>query len=157
MEGLYKKVIKGVYPKIPQHYSQDLNNVVRSLLQVSPHLRPDCGFHYTIADKISALPAVARRVDGKFSIEVDEGELCLLNTIKFPQSLHYLTEQLPKPNYCPLKIKPNQKPELQKTQSELAKEKPTHPEKSQEDFKLEAKNNTNDSNKAENSLSNTER
>ena len=36
MEGLYKKVTRGFYPKIPSHYSQDLNNVIRALLQVSP-------------------------------------------------------------------------------------------------------------------------
>ncbi len=43
MEGLYKKVIRGYYPRIPTHYSQDLNNVIRALLQVAPHLRPNCG------------------------------------------------------------------------------------------------------------------
>ena len=32
MEGLYKKVIRGFYPKIPAHYSQDLSNMIRSLL-----------------------------------------------------------------------------------------------------------------------------
>jgi len=32
MEGLYKKVIRGFYPKIPSHFSSDLNAVVRSLL-----------------------------------------------------------------------------------------------------------------------------
>ena len=25
MEGLFKKVIRGIYPKIPSHYSTDLN------------------------------------------------------------------------------------------------------------------------------------
>jgi len=32
MQGLYKRVLKGVYSKIPTHYSQDLNNVVSNLL-----------------------------------------------------------------------------------------------------------------------------
>ena len=32
MEGLYKKVIRGLYPKIPSHFSQDLSNTIRSLL-----------------------------------------------------------------------------------------------------------------------------
>ena len=32
MEGLYKKVIRGFYPKIPNHYSQELNNIIKSLL-----------------------------------------------------------------------------------------------------------------------------
>ena len=34
MEGLYKKVIRGYYPKISSTYSQDLSNVIRALLQV---------------------------------------------------------------------------------------------------------------------------
>jgi len=38
--------------------------------------------------------------------EVDE-ELnnMLLNTIRIPRNLHYLTDRLPKPNYMPLKTK----------------------------------------------------
>jgi len=43
MQGLYKKVIKGNYPKIPSHYSQDLATVIKYLLQVSPNIRPNCG------------------------------------------------------------------------------------------------------------------
>jgi NIMA (never in mitosis gene a)-related kinase len=42
MAGLYKKVIKGVYPKIPTHFSQDLNNTVKILMVVTPSLRPSC-------------------------------------------------------------------------------------------------------------------
>jgi len=43
MEGLYKKVIKGVYPKINmQVYSEDIALMVKSLLQVNPELRPSC-------------------------------------------------------------------------------------------------------------------
>lgn len=43
MPRLYKKVLRGVYPKIPVNYSQDLAAIVKLLLQVSPHLRPSCG------------------------------------------------------------------------------------------------------------------
>ena len=42
MEGLYKKVIRGFYEKIPSSYSQELANLVRMTLQVIPQLRPDC-------------------------------------------------------------------------------------------------------------------
>jgi NIMA (never in mitosis gene a)-related kinase len=34
MNGLYKRVLKGVYPKIPNTYSQDLANMIKILLQV---------------------------------------------------------------------------------------------------------------------------
>lgn len=42
MEGLYKKVIKGDYPKLPLIYSSDLNDLIRILLQIDPHKRPTC-------------------------------------------------------------------------------------------------------------------
>jgi NIMA (never in mitosis gene a)-related kinase len=32
MKGLYAKVIKGVYPKIPSHYSSDLSGMISNLL-----------------------------------------------------------------------------------------------------------------------------
>jgi len=32
MQGLYKKVLKGIYPKIPTQYSQDLQMILKSLL-----------------------------------------------------------------------------------------------------------------------------
>lgn len=34
MAGLYKKVIKGVYPRIPHHFSGDLNNTLKALMIV---------------------------------------------------------------------------------------------------------------------------
>ena len=42
MQGLYRKVLKGVYPKIPSHYSTDLANLIAVLLKVSPSMRPSC-------------------------------------------------------------------------------------------------------------------
>lgn len=32
MNGLYKRVLKGVYPKIPSSYSPDLNTLIKTLL-----------------------------------------------------------------------------------------------------------------------------
>ena len=43
MASLYKKVLKGIYPKIPGEFSQDLSNMIRLLLQVSAHNRPTAG------------------------------------------------------------------------------------------------------------------
>ena len=40
MQGLYNKVLKGVYPKIPSQYSTDLSAMIKSLLQVNPANRP---------------------------------------------------------------------------------------------------------------------
>ena len=40
MKGLYNRVIKGVYPKLPAQYSSDLSSMVASLLKVEPKQRP---------------------------------------------------------------------------------------------------------------------
>lgn len=40
MEGLYKKVIKGIYQKIPNTYSMELSNVIKGMLQVNASMRP---------------------------------------------------------------------------------------------------------------------
>jgi NIMA (never in mitosis gene a)-related kinase len=40
MDGLYKKVIKGSYSKIPDSYSKNLSNAIKSMLQVNPANRP---------------------------------------------------------------------------------------------------------------------
>lgn len=40
MNGLYLKVIKGVYPHIPRQYSSDLSQLISQLLIVDPKIRP---------------------------------------------------------------------------------------------------------------------
>ena len=42
MEGLYKKVTRGIYQRIPSEFSQDLSSMIRVLLQVNPESRPSC-------------------------------------------------------------------------------------------------------------------
>jgi NIMA (never in mitosis gene a)-related kinase 1/4/5 len=32
MSGLFKRVVKGVYPKIPKHYSEELNQLIKALI-----------------------------------------------------------------------------------------------------------------------------
>ena len=63
MEGLYKKVIRGIYPRIPQQYSQDLSSMIRILLQVNPEMRPSCGiFTYIYIEKILKMALVIKRM-----------------------------------------------------------------------------------------------
>lgn len=42
MNGIYKKVLKGQYPKVPSNYSDDMQQMIKSLLQVIPAQRPTC-------------------------------------------------------------------------------------------------------------------
>lgn len=48
MEGLYKKITKGVYPKVSSRYSDELSNVIRLMLQVNPLHRPSSGSSVSI-------------------------------------------------------------------------------------------------------------
>ena len=41
MEGLFNKVYKGQYTRIPERFSDDLFQVVQFLLQVNPSSRPN--------------------------------------------------------------------------------------------------------------------
>ena len=42
MDGLFRKVLKGIYPKIPTHYSEELNKMLKRLIAVNPNHRPNC-------------------------------------------------------------------------------------------------------------------
>ena len=42
MKGLYNSVLSGMYAKLPLHYSDQLNQVIKLLLQVNPTRRPSC-------------------------------------------------------------------------------------------------------------------
>ena len=60
MQGLYKKVTKGHYPRIPKIFSHDLVVVLRSLLQVNASSRPTC-------DQILSMAPVVRRIERIFA------------------------------------------------------------------------------------------
>ncbi len=40
MDGLFKKVLKGLYPKIPSYYSEEVNKMLKRLITVNPNHRP---------------------------------------------------------------------------------------------------------------------
>ncbi len=93
MQGLYKKVLRGVYPKIPVQYSTELATVVKAMIQVSPNMRPTC-------DRILDMPVVKKRTQMLFpEDQVEDTHSLLLSTIRVPKNLLYLTDRLPKPAY----------------------------------------------------------
>ena len=96
MAGLYKKVLKGVYPKIPTHFSSDLNNCIKALVNVQAQTRPTC-------TEILEMPAVVKMGTKIFKDDFYEQEYIpqgdLLSTIRVPKNLLYLTDRLPKPIY----------------------------------------------------------
>lgn len=54
MQGLFRKVQRGHYPRIPKIFTADLSFMVKQMLQTLPDKRPNC-------DQIRAMPIFARR------------------------------------------------------------------------------------------------
>jgi NIMA (never in mitosis gene a)-related kinase 1/4/5 len=100
MQGLYKKVIKGKYPRIPEHFSQEMATVIKFMLQVSPSYRPTC-------DQILSLPIIESLIkkffpeDGNSALgaPIDNINEALLKTIRLSKNIFSLTERLPKAKY----------------------------------------------------------
>ena len=94
MEGLYNKVCKGQFSRIPDKFSDDLYKVVQFLLQVNPISRPSC-------EQILNHPIVQKRIEyfKSFAGEEETEDKCLLKTIHMPKNLLFLSDKLPKPNY----------------------------------------------------------
>ena len=94
MEGLYNKVIKGQFSKIPERFSNDLQTIVKLLIQVSPNDRPSC-------ERILKHPIIQNRIEyfkAYANDEVSEDQ-ALLQTIRIPKNLLFLSDKLPRPNY----------------------------------------------------------
>jgi serine/threonine protein kinase len=97
MQGLATKVTKGVYDQISSRYSADLQQMVKSCLQVNCEKRPSC-------DQILATPGLLNHLTGTLEELVYEEE-CelqgdnLLQTIRCPRNLGQITERLPKAQY----------------------------------------------------------
>jgi NIMA (never in mitosis gene a)-related kinase len=92
MQGLYKKVLKGAYPRIPKQFSPELTLMVKSLLTVHPEKRPSC-------DEILQMSWVSKKMSKLFPNEFEEIENVLLSTIRWPKNLMYLTDRLPSSSY----------------------------------------------------------
>jgi len=93
MQGLFKKIQKGVYEKIPSHYSSDLSDLIGMCLKVSPSSRPSC-------DRLLSHPLLLK--NGKEVIQslndIDD-TIELLGTIKLPRNIRALQDKLPKAKY----------------------------------------------------------
>ena len=94
MEGLFNKVCKGQFSRIPERFSDDLFKIVQYLLQVSSIQRPSC-------EQILQHPIILKRIEyfKSFGNEDENEDKCLLKTIHMPKNLLFLSDKLPKPNY----------------------------------------------------------
>ena len=98
MDGLYHKIIKGKYNKIPEKYSKELNEILKLLFNVNPKERPSCDEllkNSIIKNKIEFFEENNKFNDDINNIEESE----LLKTIKISKNLLFLSGRLPKANY----------------------------------------------------------
>ncbi|CAD8069512.1 unnamed protein product [Paramecium primaurelia] len=103
MDGLYKSVLRGQYQPIPVIYSQELVQLIKTMMQVHPQNRPDC-------DKLLQYQYVQKKAK-QYGIPLisEDIEDDLLKTIKWPitrkglqtnkSELINLNFQLPGSNY----------------------------------------------------------
>lgn len=89
MEGLYRKVLRGQYPRIPPHFSNDLSEVIGVLLQVNPRHRPSI-------DQLLQMPVMRRHAA---PAEPETRAMDLLSTIKLPKNAIDISGCLPGPQY----------------------------------------------------------
>lgn len=93
MQGLYKKVLKGQYPKIK---FTDLGQIVKWMLQVKSSKRPD-------THELLGCGIIQRKMKELYPEEEEFiYENTLLQTIYFPKkvkNIGYLTDKLPKAMY----------------------------------------------------------
>ena len=94
MEGLYKKVVRGIYPKINMEtYSEDIAAVVKSLLQVNPDLRPSCADILNNAEVKQYSDLLCP--EDNYS-PVRQKPVDLIKTIRLPKKMMFLGGRLPK-------------------------------------------------------------
>jgi len=85
--------MEGIYSPIPKHYSTDLSNIIRVMLQMDPQKRPSC--KNILESKIVSSFLSLLNLDSNNIDNTDE----LLNTIRVPHKLNAISFQLPKPDY----------------------------------------------------------
>ena len=94
MQGLFKAVVKGMFPRI-KGFSDEFQRVVKSMITVRSNKRPTC-------DNILALSVIKNYdeqvIDESKSVILSQQEN-LLSTIYVPKDVMLLTKQLPKPKY----------------------------------------------------------
>ena len=114
MEGLFKKIIKGDYPRLIRKYSDDLNYVISTMLKVHPIDRPTTNeilkfdevqkkiMEYDIFKKIFSESFMKSTSSNfiKSKIEGNENEMkVVIDTIQIPNKLKLLNNNLPKARY----------------------------------------------------------
>lgn len=92
MKSLYRKVVKGAFPPLPNCYSDDFKEVLSYFIIVDPKKRPTAG-------QILKLQIVNKRVNIKEE-NSDSLNSSLLGTIRLPSNISSISEHLPRSKYA---------------------------------------------------------
>jgi len=94
MEAVYQKVKKGIFDPIPSVYSSELEHFISMCLQVSASARPSC-------EQLLNTPLVQKKGLELLKDLNDASPRLpeLLETIRIPKNIRWLSKQLPKPKY----------------------------------------------------------
>ena len=97
MEDLYKKIVRGFYPQIPNRYSDDLKEIIQIMIQTEVGARPSC-------DELLKMPIITKKIDNinKNLIDINTNNNVnnkLLSTIRIPSEFSNFSINLPKSKY----------------------------------------------------------
>ena len=99
MQNLYKNVLRGIYQQIPGRYSDDLKQIIKSILVVNPKHRP--------SSKELLENSIIKKKMEELGMTSNEG-LCkkksgekakLMKTIKIPVNMSQINRELPQKKY----------------------------------------------------------
>ena len=99
MQNLYKNVLRGIYQQIPFRYSDDLKQIIKSILVVNPEKRPS-------AKELLENPIIKKKIEefelegNKDLVRKNSGEKAkLMKTIKIPVNMSQINRELPQKKY----------------------------------------------------------
>lgn len=98
MKALFKKVVKGDYPDIPFHFSQDLGLMIAMCLRVSSTARPSADQLLQSREMKQKILYYHDEFEDSENINPNNAQDKLLQTIRMPNEMKNI--KLPKSNYC---------------------------------------------------------
>lgn len=99
LNELFEIVCKGKFANIPSIYSKDLSILIQKMLKVDENERISCDEFFTLQIVKNWIHDFKKRGVNLFDDESDNENIELLSTIKLPNDLKLIRDNLPKHNY----------------------------------------------------------
>mmetsp|Transcript_22916 Transcript_22916/g.35252 ORF Transcript_22916/g.35252 Transcript_22916/m.35252 type:complete len:233 (-) Transcript_22916:1467-2165(-) len=106
MQSLFKKITRGMFPPIPEHFSTEMRQILSIMLQVNPTKRASCSdliSHPIFKKRAYKYYPEVYDTNGKFIIDTQHQSL-LLKTIRIPKNFVNVSSRLPKRNYSVVRV-----------------------------------------------------